>query len=55
MIESLHLVKYTTIGFAISYLSLEVVWHMTACGISHERTKPCLLKVVRNVVLGKVC
>ena len=36
MIESLNLVKYTTIGIAISYLSLEVVWHMTACGISHE-------------------
>ncbi len=36
MIESLNLVKYTAIGFAICYLSLEVVWHMTACGISYE-------------------
>ena len=55
MIESLYLVIYAAIGFAISYLSLEILWHMTACRDSGETIKPCLFKVIRrNVVLSRV-
>ena len=36
MIENLNLVIYAAICFAISYLSCEVVWHTTPCGISYE-------------------
>ena len=53
MLESLNLVIYAAVGFAISYLSCKVVWHTTPCGISYE-SKAISIKLVRNVVLGKV-
>jgi hypothetical protein len=54
MIESLNLMIYAAAGFAISYLSLEVIWHMMACRISDQTIKPCLFKVVKSVVLSRI-
>lgn len=54
MLENVNLVIYSVIGFAISYLSLEVTWHITACRISDETIKPCLFKVVKTVVLNRL-
>ena len=44
MIENLNLMIYAAAGFAISYLSLEAIWHMMACRISDQTIKPCLFK-----------
>jgi hypothetical protein len=52
VLENVNLVIYSVIGFAISYLSLEVIWHITACRMSDETIKPCLFKVVKTVVLN---
>ena len=54
MLENMNLVIYSVIGFAISYLSLEVTWHITACRMSGEPIKPCLFKAVKTVVLNRL-
>ena len=54
MLENVNLVIYSVIGFAISYLSLEVIWHITACKMSDETIKPCLFKVVKTIVLNRL-
>jgi hypothetical protein len=52
MLEDLDLVIFPILGSAISYLSLEVVWHFTACKISGTAIiKPRLSKAVKNIVL----
>jgi hypothetical protein len=48
---------YVAIGFALTYLSLEVAWHFTACKIkttSEKLIKPCLFKQVKLVTLARV-
>jgi hypothetical protein len=48
---------YVAIGFAPTYLSLEVAWHFTACKIkttSEKLIKPCLFKQVKLVTLARV-
>jgi hypothetical protein len=45
---------YLAIGFVLTYLSLEVAWHFTACKIkvSNEKMiKPCLFKQVKLLVV----
>jgi len=54
VLENVNLVIYSVIGFAISYLSLEVIWHITACRMSDETIKPCLFKVVKTIVLNRL-
>ena len=54
MLENMNLVIYSVIGFAISYLSLEVTWHITACRMSDKTIKPCLFKVVKTIVLNRL-
>jgi hypothetical protein len=54
MLENVNLVIYSVVGFAISYLSLEVTWHITACRMSGEPIKPFLFKVVKTVVLNRL-
>jgi hypothetical protein len=44
MFESL---IYVAIGFVGSLLALEVGWHFTACSISDNTIKPCLLKQMK--------
>jgi hypothetical protein len=46
---------YLAIGFVLTYLSLEVAWHFTACKVkvSNEKMiKPCLFKQVKLVALA---
>ncbi len=53
MLENLTLsAAYVTLGFAISYLALEVGWHFTACKIKDGTTlKPCLFTELRKQVI----
>ena len=40
------------IGFALTYLFLELAWHFTACKIKDGTTlKPCLFTELRNQVI----
>lgn len=46
---------YLAIGFLVTYLSLEVAWHFTACRIKivdENSVKPCLFKQVKLVALA---
>jgi hypothetical protein len=48
---------YLAIGFILTYLSLEVAWHFTACKVkvSNEKMiKPCLFKQVKLLVVPMV-
>jgi hypothetical protein len=46
MIENL---LYLIAGFAVTYLSLEIGWHFTACKINNgSKIKPCLFKEIKT-------
>jgi hypothetical protein len=48
MIENL---LYIIVGFAATYLSLEVAWHYTACRLKdHSKIKPCMFKEMKAVL-----
>jgi hypothetical protein len=52
MIENL---AYLIMGFALTYLSLEVAWHFTACrvkedGSDKKKMKPCMFKEMKMVL-----
>jgi hypothetical protein len=48
MIEN---VLYVIAGFAVTYLSLEVAWHFTACKIKESSgIKPCVFKKINTVL-----
>ncbi|MFL6412192.1 MAG: hypothetical protein ACJ71K_13255 [Nitrososphaeraceae archaeon] len=53
MIENL---LYVIVGFAVTYLSLELAWHFTACKIkdgSNKRVvKPCMFKEIKTVLMA---
>jgi hypothetical protein len=57
IIEPVVGLMYLAIGFVLTYLSLEVAWHFTACKVkvSNEKMiKPCLFKQVKLVVVPTV-
>lgn len=57
-IEPIVGLAYLAIGFVLTYLSLEVAWHFTACKVkitSEKLIKPCLFKQVKLVALATVC
>ena len=48
MIENL---LYLIAGFAVTYLSLEVAWHFTACKIKvSSGIKHCIFKEIKTVL-----
>ena len=48
MIENL---LYVIAGFAVTYLSLEVTWHFTACRIKgNDNVKPCIFMEINTVL-----
>ena len=49
MIENL---LYVVIGFAITYLSLELAWHFTACGIKDKKIRPCMFKEIKTILVA---
>jgi hypothetical protein len=50
MIENL---LYGIVGFAVTYLSLEVAWHLTACKIKKSSgIKPCIFKEIKTVLIA---
>jgi hypothetical protein len=52
VIEPIAALAYLGIGFIVTYLSLEIAWHFTACRIkasdSKMTIKPCLFKQTKN-------
>jgi hypothetical protein len=52
MIENL---LYVIVGFAATYISLEVTWHFTACKIKDNgssKIKPCVFKELRTLLVA---
>jgi hypothetical protein len=49
MIENL---LYLVIGFVVTYLSLELAWHFTACRIEDKNLKPCMFKEIKTVFMA---
>lgn len=49
MIENL---LYLTMGFIVTYLSLEVAWHFTACKVKDKKTKPCMFKEIKTMLVA---
>jgi hypothetical protein len=48
MIENL---LYVIVGFTVTYLSLEVAWHFTACKIKKSSgIKTCIFKEIKTVL-----
>lgn len=52
MIESLNLLGYVVLGFAISYLTLEGGWHFAACKIKDKSIPPCVFKQVKTRLIS---
>ena len=49
MIEN---VLYVIMGFVITYLSLELAWHFTACGIKDKKIRPCMFKEIKSILVA---
>jgi hypothetical protein len=49
MIENL---LYLTMGFVVTYMSLEVAWHFTACKIKDKKIKPCMFKEIKTMLVA---
>jgi hypothetical protein len=55
MLENL---LYVIVGFAVTYLSLELAWHFTACKIKDDSNKkiiiikPCMFKEIKTVLIA---
>ena len=50
MIENL---AYLITGFGVTYLSLEVAWHFTACRLKDDsKIKPCMFKEIKMVLMA---
>jgi hypothetical protein len=47
MIENL---TYPILGFATTYLGLELAWHYSVCGLHGKMIKPCVFKQIKLVV-----
>jgi hypothetical protein len=47
VIESL---LYVVIGFVVTYLSLELAWHFSACRIKDKKIRPCMFKEIKTVL-----
>ncbi|MGA9172233.1 MAG: hypothetical protein WBZ20_19005 [Nitrososphaeraceae archaeon] len=43
---------YVLMGFVITYLSLEVAWHFTACGIKDKKIRPCMFKEIKTILVA---
>ena len=49
MIENL---LYVIVGFAVTYLSLELAWHFAACRLKENvKVKPCVYKELKTVLM----
>jgi hypothetical protein len=48
----LDLLAFPIIGFAISYLALEGVWHFAICRINNPNLAPCVFKQAKMLIAG---
>jgi hypothetical protein len=51
MIENILYVSDLVIGFVVTYLSLELAWHFTACRIKDKKLRPCMSKEIKTVLM----
>ena len=49
MIEN---ILYVVVGFVVTYLSLELAWHFTACEIKDKKIKPCIFKEIKTILVA---
>jgi len=55
MSENLTVLSISSIiGFAITFLTLEAVWHFTACRLHNTTVKPCVFKQVKTMIVSAV-
>jgi hypothetical protein len=50
MLEDIGLWLSPLLGFAVTYLALEVAWHYTACGLHSKEIKPCIFNEIKEIV-----
>jgi hypothetical protein len=50
MIEN---ILYVVIGFVVTYISLELAWHFTACRIKDTKIRPCMFKEIKTVMISQ--
>ena len=50
MIEN---ILYVMMGFAITFLSLELGWHFTACRLEDKKLRPCVFKEIKTVMVAQ--
>jgi hypothetical protein len=50
MIATIPDAAYPVIGFAVTYIALEIGWHFTAC--KSGPAKPCIFKQAKAMVAG---
>jgi hypothetical protein len=46
---------YLIMGFVVTYLSMELAWHFTACRIKEdkrEKIKQCMFKEIRTILVA---
>ena len=53
MFENIGLTMYMAAGFIVTYFSLEMAWHFTACRIHDKTIKACMFKQVRTVLVKR--
>ena len=49
MIEN---ILYVVVGFVVTYLSLELAWHFTACRIKDKKIRPCMFKEIKTILVA---
>ena len=54
MFENIGLTMYMVAGFIVTYFSLEIAWHFTACKIHNKTIKPCMFKQVKTVTRKEI-
>jgi hypothetical protein len=50
MLENLEIWLYAMLGFAATYVGLELAWHFTACRVKEATLKPCVFKQAKMAV-----
>jgi len=43
---------YVVMGFVITYLSLGLAWHFTACVIKDKKIRPCMFKEIKTILVA---
>ncbi len=53
MLDSISLIGYPIVGFAVTYLAMETGWHFTTCNGRLKGAQPCLFAQVKEMVVKR--